>query len=231
LSTELPAVDRREIRANKLDLLEALADDLAHEIKNPMHSMVINLEVLRRRAARHEPEEGDLVRYIGVVTRELERVNQTVDLLLSLLRPTRTGDAVTLNELMEGLQELVSFEATHREVDVRFEPASVPSRLRIPREPLRQAVLNVLLSTLDQLEKGASVVLSTGRAEGEAFITVRASSAAGPAPSGELSTANLGTSRVEIARSLVESLGGELRFLDTDSAVPEIALAFPVTEG
>src|ERR1700741_2799475 len=31
------------LRANKLDLLERLADDLAHEIKNPLHSMVINL--------------------------------------------------------------------------------------------------------------------------------------------------------------------------------------------
>src|SRR5690606_30390207 len=54
-----PAATPMMIRDNKLALVERLADDLAHEIKNPLHAMVINLEVLRRRiAARHGFERG-----------------------------------------------------------------------------------------------------------------------------------------------------------------------------
>ena len=54
------------LRANKLDLLERLADDLAHEIKNPLHSMVINLEVLKRRVARADSPD-EVQRYIVVL--------------------------------------------------------------------------------------------------------------------------------------------------------------------
>ena len=36
-----------DLHASRYALLSRLADDLAHEIKNPLHSMVINLEVLR----------------------------------------------------------------------------------------------------------------------------------------------------------------------------------------
>jgi len=76
------------LRANKLDLLERLADGLAHEIKNPLHSMVINLEVLKRRVARADSPD-EVQRYIGVLAGELERVNRRIELLLRLSRPGR----------------------------------------------------------------------------------------------------------------------------------------------
>ena len=62
VSTENPVADQGTIRENKLELVERLADDLAHEIKNPLHSMVINLEVLRRRLTRLELEPGTPLR-------------------------------------------------------------------------------------------------------------------------------------------------------------------------
>src|SRR5687768_15352006 len=97
-STQTESADLQAIRANKLALVERLADDLAHEIKNPLHSMVINLEVLRRRIARlAETDQGELLRYAGVVGGELDRVTRRIDLLLRLVRPER-GELTTLGE-------------------------------------------------------------------------------------------------------------------------------------
>ena len=47
-----------DTRANRYDILSRLADDLAHEIKNPLNAIVVNLEVLRRKietGATREP--------------------------------------------------------------------------------------------------------------------------------------------------------------------------------
>src|SRR5688500_17512833 len=99
---ETPAhADPVRLRVNKLELLERLADDLAHDIKNPLHSMVINLEVLRRRAARVGGDEGDdLQRYAGVLSTELERVNRRIELLLRLSRPARAAELASLSDVL-----------------------------------------------------------------------------------------------------------------------------------
>ena len=127
--TENP--DVLAVRANKLDILERLADDLAHEIKNPLHSMVINLEVLKRRVARWGPEQqGEAERYIGVLGAELDRVTRRIELLLRLSRPARKAEPVTLDELIHELMELIQLEARRQEVEVRFEPAFIPAPAR-----------------------------------------------------------------------------------------------------
>jgi signal transduction histidine kinase len=204
VSTQPPAVDSQEIRINRLDLLETLADDLAHEIKNPLHSMVINLEVLRRRAARHEPEAGDLARYIGVLAMELERVNQRVELLLRFVRPSGPGDKATLNEIVEELQELVTLEGNHREVAVDFRLASVPTGLYLSRPAVRQALVNLVFEALSMSASSGPMVIRTERLGDAAVVTVQR---AGPQ---EPATVENGISRLDVVRAIVETIGGSV---------------------
>src|SRR5690606_25840506 len=73
-----------EVRANRMDLVARWADDLAHEIKNPLHAMVINLELVKRRAGSGDREP--LVDRVEVVEAELHRVHHLVESLLRLVR-------------------------------------------------------------------------------------------------------------------------------------------------
>ncbi|NIP60786.1 MAG: hypothetical protein GWO00_23330, partial [Gemmatimonadetes bacterium] len=56
-----------------LELVSRWADDLAHEIKNPLHAMVINLELVKRRATGEDA--GALIQRAEVVESELYRVH------------------------------------------------------------------------------------------------------------------------------------------------------------
>jgi signal transduction histidine kinase len=227
VSTQPPAVDSHEIRINRLDLLETLADDLAHEIKNPLHSMVINLEVLRRRAARHEPEDGDLARYIGVLALELERVNQRVELLLRFVRPAGPGDKATLNEIVEELQDLVTLEGSHREVAVEFRLASVPTGLYLSRPAVRQALVNLVFEALSMNASAGPIVVRTERQGNAAVITVQR---VGPL---EPTTAGNGTSRLDVVRAIVESIGGTVDVETTAGGGDgwSVSLVFPQGSG
>ncbi len=155
------------IRENKLALVERLADDLAHEIKNPLHSMVINLEVLRRRLVRMGtgPSE-DALRYTEILGSELERVNRRVDLLLRLVRPHREGEeAVSIPVIFEELRELVELECARHEVRLEMEAPAELLRTRLPRLATFQAVLSLALETLDALSPGATLVIRPYYAE------------------------------------------------------------------
>lgn len=207
----LAVADPLQVRANKLDLLERLADALAHEIKNPLHSMVINLEVLKRRLARAPGDSGDVLRYATVLGEELERVNQRIELLLRLSRPERAGpEETTLDELLDEVMELVSLEARHREARVEYKPGERMTRIRLGRQAARQIILNLVLDALDGLQGGETLRIAVREEDGRAVMTV-----SGP-PSSD------GGERLSVAAALAEAVGGRV-----DSDGPERTLALP----
>jgi signal transduction histidine kinase len=75
--------------AQRFELVRRLADDLAHELKNPLNAMVINLEVLRARV-RAGNTEAALDR-VDVLEQETRRLHHLLDSVLRLLRPEPAG--------------------------------------------------------------------------------------------------------------------------------------------
>jgi signal transduction histidine kinase len=213
VSAEIQGADPQTVRANKLDLVERFADDLAHEIKNPLHSMVINLEVLKRRITREggsPPEE--LLRYAGVLSSELERVNRRIEILLRLVRPERGTEMTSITQAVDELLELLELERERRKVEISFEPAPVPVRGHIPRDAARQIVLNMLLDSLDILARGAALIIRT-EVEPE-WIHLRMEGSREPDP--ESAEREQSGAHLSVARTLAEVYGGRVE-LGSDS--------------
>jgi two-component system, sporulation sensor kinase E len=204
------------VRVNKLDLLERLADDLAHEIKNPLHSLVINLEVLKRRIARvTDAQTDDILRYVGVIDGELHRVNQRIELLLHLVRPARRTDTVPLSELIDDLFELIELEGSRRKVAVRYRPALGTTRARIGVDAGRQIVLNMVLSVLDLIPAGGALTLRTTVAETDVELWVHGVPD-GDGVAGDATTLDEADPRLDIVRMLCQRIGALLLMSEPD---------------
>ena len=232
-SAETQRPDVQAIRANKLALVERLADDLAHEIKNPLHSMVINLEVLKRRITRlGQGETGDLLRYTGVLGGELDRITGRVELLLRLVRPDRGAEPTTLGQTVEELLDVVDLARERNHVSIDFTPASRPVRGHLPRELARQITLNLLIEALDLLPGGGTLDLRTEIGETRATLRILAIAPPGgevtlPAPA----PGNGSAPRLSIARALAESLRGELEVdghARSDDGSPAVAFTLSI---
>ena len=218
MSPGQPAADPAAVRANRLDLVERLADDLAHEIKNPLHSMVINLEVLRRRIGRPGGSEPDeLMRYANVLGGELDRVNRRIELLLTIVRPDRAAEPTTLRDTVEELLEVVEVERERRGIRIVFEPVAAAVRPSIAPDVARQLVLDLLLPVMDGLEKGGEIVLRTDVLPGWSTLRIAAN--------GRTDGGLEADSRIEVARAIAGDLGGELQ--DSGGA---LLLSLPVPE-
>lgn len=222
-----PAVDSNAARSNKLELIERLADDLAHEIKNPLHSMVINLEVLKRRIGRAggSPSE-DLLRYVGVLDTELDRVNRRVELLLRLVRGGRgSADPTSFDALLEELFQLLELERERRTISVRYEPSGVPVRGHLPLDPARQLVLGLLLEVLALVPSGGELSVRTDVDPPWARLHIEGT---GPLPDpGEPDPAGARAellSRLAVARSLTDSLGGRLEVAATPTPASGVSI-------
>ncbi|HEU4562563.1 MAG TPA: histidine kinase dimerization/phospho-acceptor domain-containing protein [Longimicrobium sp.] len=210
------------LRANKLDLLERLSDGLAHEIKNPLHSMVINLEVLKRRVARADSAE-EVQRYIGVLAGELERVNRRIELLLRLSRPGRGMESATLAELAEELMELIQLEARHNDLQVDYQPDGGMTRVQLRREPARRVILNLVFEVIDRVERGGSLCLRFATGDGEARLVVTGSGV----KAADLEAGLHGSPRMAAAALLAAEVNGRVEVDASDGAAPALVFSLP----
>ncbi|HEU5320775.1 MAG TPA: HAMP domain-containing protein, partial [Methylomirabilota bacterium] len=101
--TVLRELEHRLRRSDRLAAVGTLAAGLAHEIKNPLTSLL----TFSRHLTRRFEDEQFRVRFQSVVPRELERINGIVERLLELARPPRLQfTTVRLPGLLDRVLEL-----------------------------------------------------------------------------------------------------------------------------
>lgn len=71
-----------------LEALQHLARRVAHEIKNPLNAVAVNLEVVRSRCERGSADPSALLPFATAAAGELERMGRLVEALLAVTRPT-----------------------------------------------------------------------------------------------------------------------------------------------
>jgi len=148
-------------RSDRLAALGTLAAGLAHEIKNPLTSVLTFSRHLSRRFA----DERFRLRFQNVVPRELERINGIVEGLLRLARPTRLTPApVDVTELLEHAVELYGNQIESRQITViRDYVPGLPS-IQADRDHLYQALVNIVANALDAMGEGGTLTVRAGPA-------------------------------------------------------------------
>jgi signal transduction histidine kinase len=196
-SAESPApVD---IRANRYDVLSRLADDLAHEIKNPLNAIVVNLEVLRRRVEKGATDAA--LERTGVIEHEIRRVHRLVDELLQLLRPAKPESGpIAVDAIIESLSGALHLQAKAARVPLDWETES-SLYAQVRTGPLKFALLNLLNYAIDaEAEAGGAISVRAHRTADEVYIVMSCSRA-------QLAT---DSPHIHYCRELMQSAGGIL---------------------
>ncbi len=183
-----------------------MVDDLAHEIKNPLNSMVINLELMRSRARKGDTD-GVLAR-ADVLETEVRRLNALIDSILKLMRPERVAtDAIALDPVLAELGDLVGLQAKLARKALTVSPIGEAAVARGRREAIRFALLNLLAAELDAAAGDSARVDVDGMADDDdVVIRISARSDAGQAEDGAPNHAR--DSAIEMARALLHAGGG-----------------------
>lgn len=165
----------RERRAEQLAYAGALAGSLVHEIKNPLNSLSMNLQLLAEEWADAEtPEERRALKRIQTLLAETNRLTETLNGFLGYVRgePLQLADC-DVNKLIEDVASFVSPELQSKQVELRkcLEPVPV---CRMDAKLVRQALMNLLLNAAEAMEEGRprEIILRSGSADGWLRIDV-----------------------------------------------------------
>ncbi len=161
-------------RAESLASLTTLAAGVAHEIKNPLGSLSIHIQLIRK--ALHGKDEVEipfLERHLGVVDEEIDRLNKIVVDFLFAVRPMdvqlREGDP---GELVSGIADFIKPEAERAGVMVELDIEKNLPRVLLDDRLMKQAVLNLVKNALAAMSGGGKLRLRAERIEDEVRIAV-----------------------------------------------------------
>jgi signal transduction histidine kinase len=141
-----------QLQANRFDIVSRLADDLAHEIKNPLNAIVINLEVLKVRIGKGDAAGAH--DRAGVIEQEVRRLHQLIDRMLLLIRPESSeASNLPVDSALDEILPLVHAQTrlARNEFVVDGE-ATVFVAVR--REAFKFALLNLLMAVHRRLGEG-----------------------------------------------------------------------------
>ncbi len=154
----------------RLAAISRLTGGVAHEIKNPLNSIALRLELLRSRVLPEIPEaKGEL----EVIAQEIARLDRVVRTFLDFTRPVELSFTdFDLAEVVRGILDLVRPEAARLGVAVEAGQAAGPVRLRGDKELLQQAIVNIVRNALDAMPEGGKLEVRLAQEAGEVALAV-----------------------------------------------------------
>ena len=140
-------LDARRRLHEELAALGSLAANLAHEIRNPLNAISINLELLEEDlASRKTPVET-----VGMARREVGRLTRLVTDFLVYARPAPpVAEEFDAGTLLREVAALLAPTCERFGVELAVEPGSV--RVRGDRGQLGQVVMNLALNAVQAMD-------------------------------------------------------------------------------
>lgn len=142
----------------KLAAIGRLMSGVAHEVKNPLNAMVLQLEVLKARLG----EQGEGVRpQIDILASEIRRLDRVVKTFLDFTRPVEIRPVETdVEPLVREVFALAEPQARKNHVQLIFERNGTPPRVRVDRDLIKQALLNLVLNGCQAMPKGGALTIT-----------------------------------------------------------------------
>ncbi|HKQ61831.1 MAG TPA: ATP-binding protein [Candidatus Polarisedimenticolaceae bacterium] len=157
--------------SQKLSTLGQLTSGVAHEIKNPLNSMVMHTALLRRKAANGDPE---VRRHLDVLDEEVRRLDRVIEGFVQFSRPEQLQlEALALEAVVIASVEAIA--ATAERAAVKIE-TQIPSGLPLVsgnRDLLRQALTNLLTNAVEAMPQGGVLSVSAERADNAIRLVVQ----------------------------------------------------------
>ena len=249
-------LEKRTQRIEKLAELGVLTSGLAHEIRNPLSTIKMNLQLLAEDISRQQKERKDssegmserldapeqvLQRYlrkIEIVTGEADRLGETLSDFLRYagkleLHPARCD----VNELVDDLIDFYTPQALNKGVQVRQSLSSGPLICKVDADVLKQAILNLLLNATQAMDgRGELIIRTESRPQQAKIDVIDTGPGIEPAEQEKIFEAYYTTKRggtglgLPTCRRIVEAHGGHIELVSEKGKGSNFTIYLPLAE-
>jgi signal transduction histidine kinase len=152
------------VQAERLATIGKMAAHVTHEIRNPLSSIGLNIELLEEEVAS-QSDKAEAIQLVAAIKAEVERLSRIAEQYLSVARRPRPHlERERAEDLVRELCAFVKPELDRASVTLRVtEDADLPE-VDLDESQLRQALLNLIRNAREAMAKGGELVVSVRNA-------------------------------------------------------------------
>lgn len=175
--SERKRLEIAKLQAERLATVGTMAAQVAHEIRNPLGSITLNLDLLQKEINKTSGNtagySGEIVALWTDIREEIQRIKRVIEDYLKFARlPKPQIRPLALNEFLENKLAFLAgeFEKTKVTLRTSFDPEL--GNLNVDGEQVWQAALNLIRNSLEAMPKGGELTIGTWHQNGLAQLRV-----------------------------------------------------------
>lgn len=157
--------------SNRLAAINRLTGGVAHEIKNPLNSIALRLELLKNRVLPEVPSAKD---EIDIIRQEVTRLDKVVRTFLDFTKPVELKERSF--DLAETTRSLLEFQRPELEqANIRVEETGLEGSAPMLGDEglIKQAVLNILRNAREAMNGGGVLTVRLSSSDSEHILSIR----------------------------------------------------------
>jgi signal transduction histidine kinase len=163
------------LSSEKLASVGRMAAGVAHEIGNPLTSVLGHTEILHKRLKRKKLKDGEILLDLVERTRkETERINRIIKDLLQFSKPSSSHrEDVDVNRVVQDSLNVVSVQERFQAIAVDLSLTEDLPMVQGNSDQLQQVLFNMLINAADAMPDGGSLSISTGQERQWVTISIK----------------------------------------------------------
>ena len=221
--------------SDRPQMIETLAAGIAHEVRNPLNSVQINLSIIEQELAELLPDrKAHVFVVLSKIAGEIRRLDGFVSEFLRFARPPKLHrELLALRPLLTEIATFIGPECAQKAVTLSLELEG-PEKAWVDAFQLKQAILNLVLNALQATPRGGRIEMRTTGDEQHLVVAVRDD---GEGMSREVresaftpffTTREQGTGLgLPLVLRVVEEHGGSIEIASAEGEGTTVTMAFP----
>lgn len=156
--------------ADRLAAISRISGGVAHEVKNPLNAILLHVEVAKNKLAHGDTEVEP---QMEIIAREIIRLDRVVKTFLDFTRPVELNlSTVPVDGLMREIVDLARPQANASHIRVSVASTADGVDVRVDRDLLKQAVLNVVVNAIEAMPQGGELRFASSTWEDTAELRI-----------------------------------------------------------